>query len=350
MKSTIILALALTMHVTTASASNWYECKGKITNWDNDVMYLKMNTTSIPKGSKWESATISAANAWNNVKGSNLTIKMGYDEDGTVNKSNGINEIYFSSDLGDQYAGTTYSRRQCYEDPLGKVHTKILETDIALNKNIVWTLSNTNPTIFGPYMFGLTVLHEIGHALGLAHEDRVLNTMFPDYPSGGPIGVDYMIIPHADDRVGLRRLYPGTSSGIDLAASAYRNEYGMNLYTTVTDYSTGKYSSKIVYNNPYNVNYTIENLGTTTEKANVYTYLSKDRYASPDDYYLGGAVWSLPPGSTFTAAKMFFINNGIPEGDYYVVYEIRTVSGASEVTNKDNKVSQAALVNVGRLF
>lgn len=89
-----------------------------------------------------------------------------------------------------------------------------------------------DPTTYG-VTFLLVATHELGHALGLGHDPQgtepagsmwFIATMNPAYPAGGPIGEQNVVQLHADDRGGLRALYPhsGTATTVvDLANSGY---------------------------------------------------------------------------------------------------------------------------------
>ena len=83
------------------------------------------------------------------------------------------------------------------------------------------------------YSFLLIALHELGHALGLGHTPSgsesagfvwFPTTMNPRYPAGGTLGQENIIELHADDRNGIRFLYPHTGQSVprtDLANAMF---------------------------------------------------------------------------------------------------------------------------------
>jgi hypothetical protein len=155
-----------------------------------------------------------ASLAWSAVQGSAFRFTWGGNSPSldVRDHANGNNDLYFDSQLPPFGYAVTYA----FE--LGE---GIVERDVAFNGSgaVSWsTAGGTNGG--GPADVETVALHELGHVLGLLHEDSVPAVM----KSGGdPSIVRRTLL--ADDEDGVRFLYPaggggggGGAAGPDLAA------------------------------------------------------------------------------------------------------------------------------------
>jgi len=160
------------------------------------------------------------------------------------------------------------------------------------------------------------MLHELGHALGLEHQDNRLATMNTHYYNSGPNGHYNTVEPHADDRQGIRLLYPNSTTERDIAVSRYHNTGSTTAKNTLF---TTNNSPVYVLNKggQYDLQYTMENLGTEAESVTIHFYISTDSYISTNDIYLGSTTWSMPAPSYLTATKRITIPTSLSSGTYY---------------------------------
>ncbi len=151
--------------------------------------------------------------------------------------------------------------------------------------------------------FLLVATHELGHALGLGHDPIgteppgspwFVATMNPAYPGGGPVGDENIIEVHADDRRGVRYLYPGPPESMtDLANSnfcAASTVVGASVPVFINPPAATPGQQVVAQS-------VIENFGTTNVTNIVQGfYLSTNAIVSANDRWLGDLVWNLPAG------------------------------------------------------
>ncbi len=150
----------------------------------------------------------SAAETWSTVPGSSFRFHYGGPSPSADLRSltNGNNDIYFDPGLPPFVYAVTAS--------IGSGEA-LREKDIVFNSGLTWT---TNGSPAGAADVETVALHELGHALGLMHEDSVPSVM---HASGDASIPNRALYP--DDEAGVRFLYPGGGGGVsparvDLAA------------------------------------------------------------------------------------------------------------------------------------
>ncbi|MDJ0736396.1 MAG: CARDB domain-containing protein [Nostocaceae cyanobacterium] len=316
-----------------AQAYSYRTCSGNRIKWNNGWTNMYISTTSFPAGSTWDSRLQNAMWHWNNVKGSSFNFYVGRDTDGSHNDNNGRNEVYLDGSLSGTTLAVTRKRYHCYW--LFGWRYGIDETDIGFNNNVSWNTGGLNYSNLGsPFNFESVALHELGHALGLNHEDRWMATMNSFYPHSGSLGHWKEWDPLGDDRLGARFLYPDSTTETDIAASLFRRT-GSGTSGLNSSPSSAARGSSITYQ------FTFTNLGTSSQTFNIRFYLSTNDYISTFDTVLGtntGA--SAGSGGTGTFTRTLYIPTSIAPGTYYLGHIVDYNNGISE-NNESNNYMEA---------
>jgi hypothetical protein len=330
-KTAVVQAVVfLSIATGAAQAAQWSTCSGNNIRWNGGQTSMYISTTSFAPGSSWDSNLQNAMWHWNNVKGSSFNFFVGRDTDGSHRAGNGVNEIYFDgSEANGSTLAVTHVMSHCYW--LFGWNYGIDETDIAFSTSVAW---NTGAISYGslgsPYSFEATSLHELGHALGLNHEDRWMAVMNSYYPDSGPLGYYKEWDPNADDRVGVRSLYPDGTTEVDVAGSAFkRTGTGTSGLVSSPAYAArGSYAT---------VEFTFSNLSTSSRSFDIGFYLSTNDFISTSDTLLGtnyGA--SGTAGFTGTFSRSLYIPTWVAPGTYYLGFLMDPNNAVPDVNRGNN--------------
>ena len=284
---------------------------GKKIKWSGEKIEWRAAKTSFPAGSAYRTALTRAMGRWNQAPGEFDFVYPPTWNDTSVSRDNSQTEVWASDSLDPpaicyrwfKWSGGTARYR---------------EADIVFDATLAWSTSTTqsnkdvtSSAVYGNKVYGggsrpfvTTALHEMGHALGLNHENRRLNIMGSD-PSHL----------HAND--GKIRAYVGEDAGNgevflygqtdtilknDLSASHWKywkaggkdDEYSLHILTKIYHAASGNVVSstwfqgvkryKVKKGTSYKVQFTYENNGYFDQSGvNVGFYIStNDRITTGD--------------------------------------------------------------------
>ena len=325
---TAVTSAAVVLGSLNAHAYAWRECGGNPLKWGNGWTNLSISTTSFPPSSAWDARFQNAMWHWNNVKGSRFNFYVLRDTDGTHDDDNGVNEIYLDNSLSGPLA-VTKTRYHCYW--FFGWRYGIDETDIGFNNNNSWSLATLSYGSLGsPFSFEGVALHELGHSLGLDHEDHWMATMNSIYPNSGPAGHWKEWDPLPDDRQGGRFLYSDSTTESDIAGSAFKRT-GSGTSGLISSPSSASRGSG------FTIELTFHNQSTSTKTFNIGFYLSTNDYISTADTLLAtnSGAWGSA-GASLTFSRTLTIPRSISPGQYWLGFIVDFDGGHSENNESNN--------------
>ncbi len=321
------LTIGLALPTQISQAYVYLTCDGgsdKIT-WSeecDDCARMRVSTISFPAGNAFTTEVNAAMDTWNAVERSNFTFIKLLDTNGTYGH-NDVNEVVFDEidGPGDTLAVTRSWYNLCY--PFDDADIK--EADVIFDVEEDWYTSDFSYTSSNIH-FRTVAVHEFGHALGLKHENDVMDTMNSFYPNGGPLSYSKLMIPTADARQGLRFLYAqGGTAKPDLVALNYKRT-GAGSSGLVSGPSGAADGTNVT------IESTFQNIGSTASgDFNIGFYLSTNNYVSTFDTLLGTNVNAhVSAGGTVTFTRTLHIPAGTAPGVYYL----------GLLLDKDNEVDE----------
>ncbi|MFC1796061.1 DUF4215 domain-containing protein, partial [Pseudomonadota bacterium] len=213
------------------------------------------------------------------------------------------------------------------------------EIDVVLNADFASGWTNAPPKLdgSGPATYKATLLHEIGHTLGLHHNFDSLTTMnyYEDFAA------EYLAL---SDTLAARGYYPGQAQSVsDVAIYPFRYDGGFkDAGTTVASANP----TTVRQGNTIQVsNFTIENVGSATlSNVRYQLYLSTDQTITTSDYLLGTVSFpSASPGSWESTGTNFVAPVSVPPGTYYLgALVFYNTSVADSVTYNNSWVLDAS--------
>lgn len=188
-------------------------------------------------------------------------------------------------------------------------------------------------TLFGGVRQAV-VAHELGHLLGLRHEDEAMSLMHTSSGPGRYCG-QRAVSPHPDERAGARMLYPGGEAGRDLAASAFYLR-GPNQVRSVTP-PRGDEHIEVCPGQLLGVRWSAANLGSVAATTTVRWYLSANDIISTRDRAISTIRGvALQPGEFLTREHTLPMPRLAPGEAYYLGFMVDAERGSWELRGNNN--------------
>ncbi|MCB9855142.1 MAG: matrixin family metalloprotease [Phycisphaerales bacterium] len=356
-----IVALASFANVPSLHAFSWFQAGSVNVVWPGAQSIRYLSPSTFPPGSETDVLILESMVLWNIVPGS--VFEYSYirnDQDYPIDNFDGFSDTAAvpAEDLDPGVLGVTF---------LVNSGAAWFDMDMVFSdfpEGVGYTLA-TNPTCDvvaapipdGGFSFLLVAVHEMGHALGLGHEpignepagfNWFVTTMNPRYPSGGPIGDQNIVETHADDRNGVRFLYPASGPSNppvrDLANADFTA--GPVLGKAIPVFFT----PAIVYpGDLLTVRSVIENFGITNEfTISQGFYLSTDETITTSDTDLGALLWDLAYGDGFDFDVDIDMPADMAAGTYYLGSIMDDLNQIAETFEDNNTVVYCEPLIVGQ--
>ncbi len=309
--------------------------------WPGGTFTHRTSITHFPAGGGPHAAIESAAAMWNAgagqaIRGASVTIVHGSHTTTTARSAtDGMNTITQET-LSPGEFGRTVSN-------WNTTTCEFNYADIMLNDLITyqtWPELDNNDV-----SYSTTMLHEVGHALGFAHEDDYADTMNTNPHGSALIGFWDRVGENA--RVGLRAQYGDNSTGVDLAVARFRYTGTAGSTEAIPDntgcgtFENGVEKRNGVVDQTIWRCFCIHDLGTTTESG-----VTMKLYFSGDDSFIEttdtvAATWSsimVAPNQPHCAARSFNVPNLAP-GPYRIGVIIDPADTLAEYDETNNIAS-----------
>ena len=141
--------------------------------------------------SEYQAAFLEAVKRWNKVSGITITVI-----DGTGDLCNNLDNINVWG-LDDTHCGERWDNYLAFAHWYWGADNNFRGCDIVVNANIEWEVHDS---LYGGNDLTRTLVHEIGHCIGLRHEPEEESVMQPAY------SFDWFV-PQPDDIAGAQAMY-----------------------------------------------------------------------------------------------------------------------------------------------
>jgi hypothetical protein len=305
--------LSVALAANSAHAFIYHYCNDTNSKWESNSAGYQIMRYSIPSGSQRDIDVVYSFNEWNAVYGMYdvFSWSSGTADPVSIDHDNGVNQIYYGTNAGmDGALGVTYVRysSSCFwwfDDQW------IVEADVAINGEFAFEWGNP---ACDTYSTGnrTTIIHEMGHALGLEHDDSHMNLMMTSDGEGKYCGT-HTISPHPDDAEGGRFLYGSGNTSHDLGASEFRLIGSNNV-----DRNTSPGTTYLCPGNSYTFRWSVGNMGNVGDGYQVDWYLSTNNIISTSDIFVARNTGAFESANGFdTWTKTVTIPTNVTYGTTY---------------------------------
>lgn len=330
------------------------DCNGTTERWSGSGFTFNANPTGFGGTyAKWRTSFATALTRFNDTP-TRFNVSVRLDNDTSVGIGNGESEIWWASGTSAVAYNTT--------NPCGR----IIEGDIVFHNNIPNGGYGDNmgqKTDFRGYglekrTFESTALHEVGHTVGLAHENRYYNIMGTDYTHLHTTGENSLRSYMGEDAVnGLISLY-GSNTRQDLSVAAWRRVGSSGQYSShgrtrllsssgsvlnsskvesscTRDYCEMRHNVALGQQIQYEM--TLENNGSHSQTVQLGYYISTNASITNQDTLIGTDMVTVTRNTPDTVIKNVTIPANLqPDTNYYLGVIIDNGGAVNEWTEANN--------------
>lgn len=370
LKNLFLAVMTLMVLPQAGQAATWNTCNGQSKQWTaspalTDIYYSSPAT--MPLYSERYNSVTTAVSYFNRNPSTRsfagVTLRFG----SSPSLGNGKNDFYFSDDpnVVDQLGAVTWTRHNTST-------CAIQEADMIIGMSPNWQYYNNqlaaNAIGYGGLLRNMpaTVVHELGHFFGAAHESRYYNIMGDDFThvnrkgSGASYSEGYVGEDLSQGMVGVYLLTTDTAKQ-DLGVSHWQRTSSSGGYSTHTRIPLMNSSSVALPCTPqfgttcagnptegdqyYHVSrgqsvrlrYNFENNGRDSRTVTVKYYLSTDRAITSSDSLLSTGTYTLTRGLPDLLTVALTIPSNLTVGtNYYLGVMVDTASAVAELDEGNN--------------
>ena len=203
----------------------------------------------------------------------------------------------------------------------------IQEMDIRIDMTNTIGIAPYDPNSATLYPMKNIALHELGHAMGLAHNTVTFSVMKDGVGAGADMGDIRRQMYHSDDKEGFRSIYGNGTTELNVAAGQWWVEPGepngtIFRFNLMTDFNGFELPSgaqndaneDINIGTGYRLPYSIENHSTSTQDVRARFYASTDNNITTGDTLLGSVLYTMGKATEISQSHWFSLPSTLAGG------------------------------------